>query len=85
MCYSSSLFCFPKYFLIILDEPKMYVLLTNLQLHVKQIFLLFIFKKAQTVKANSDKGAAYKVYSTLFWLISSTNFVQILCFNLRIA
>ena len=54
----------------------MYVLLTNLQLHVKQIFLLFIFKKAQTVKANSDKGAAYKVYSTLFWLISSTNFVH---------
>ena len=54
----------------------MYVLLTNLQLHVKQIFLLFIFKKAQTVKINSDKGAAYKVYSTLFWLISSTNFVH---------
>ena len=39
MCYSSSLFCFPKYFLIILDEPKMYVLLTNLQLHVKQNYI----------------------------------------------
>ena len=76
MCYSSSLFCFPKYFLIILDEPKMYMLLTSLQRHVKQIFLLFIFKKAQRVKINSDKGAAYKVYSTLFRLISSTNFVH---------
>ena len=68
--------CFPKYFLIILDEPKMYVLLRSLQRHVKQIFLLFIFKKAQRVKINSDKGAAYKVYSTLFRLISSTNFVH---------
>ena len=54
----------------------MYVLLTNLQRHVKQIFLLFIFKKAQRVKINSDKRAAYKVYSTLFRLISSTNFVH---------
>ena len=54
----------------------MYMLLTSLQRHVKQIFLLFIFKKAQRVKINSDKGAAYKVYSTLFRLISSTNFVH---------
>ena len=54
----------------------MYVLLRSLQRHVKQIFLLFIFKKAQRVKINSDKGAAYKVYSTLFQLISSTNFVH---------
>ena len=65
MCYSSSLFCFPKYFLIILDEPKMCVIdKFATSMSNKIIFLLFIFKEAQTVKINSDKGAAYKVYST---------------------